>query len=384
MIDYKKIITSNYTPITPYHMLLELDSGKLYTQFEPISLNRKEDKELSQTQVLNFLKERNFEILPIYYYMTEDEEKQNNYSSYVYDTTEIIISNIYDSDKVSDIRCSGRMSYLALNKDKLICLRVNSYTVSGVFYASKDNIQFLDELYSKFKADDKKNKTTYKIGIAYSSSGGLNVTTKHVPIATTISQLDMNKNYNDDFDYNKIYNLVERDGKGLMILHGTPGTGKTTFIKHLMYKYETKRNFIYLPASLAQSIDSPGLTRFFLDYGENAVFIIEDAEALVASRSSGNTGLSGFLNASDGILSDLLCAKFIVTFNTDINASSVDSALLRKGRLDYIYKFGPLSKEKASAFLNKEVDKPYSLTDLFNWEENNNKQSINNTTRIGF
>lgn len=384
MINYKNIIYSNYTPITPYHILIEIDPTKIYTQLDGFAISKfGDDSDTNQNKVIQHLKSNDFEIHPIYYYPSKDSEKKS-YCDYVYDTTDIVIYNQNQLDKITEIECSGKITYLAINKKKLICFRISSYTLSGVFYATEENLKFIDNLYENFKYKENEHKTSYKIAIAYNFAGSLSIRYKSIPIQSSIANLDFDKNYNDDFDYKKVYNLIEKEGKGLIIFHGPPGTGKTTFIKHLMYKYEDKRNFIYLPSSLAQSIDNPALTKFFLDNGENSVFIIEDAESLIASRTSGNTGLSGLLNASDGILSDLLNSKFIITFNSDINSNSVDNALLRKGRLNYIYRFGPLTKEKCSKFLNRQVNKEYVLTDLYNWDECNNNEVINQPSKIGF
>jgi hypothetical protein len=382
-IDYKKIVNSNYTPITPYHILLELDSTKLYTEFESIIMSNIDTDSTIQQRLINYLKESGFEVLPIYYNNNPSKKDKVSYCSYVYDISEVVSHNSYNGEKLIDISSSGTMSYIAIHKTRLMCIRFNYYSIAGVFYATSENLQYIDSLADKFRIKEEATSLTYRIGITYNEGRMLNIKYKTIPIDESIANLDINKNYNDDIDYDKICNLILRPNKCLMIFHGSPGTGKTTLIKHLIHRFNSKIRFIYLPAYLAQSIDNPSLTQFFLDNSGDSVFIIEDAEALVASRSSGNTSLSGFLNASDGILSDVLSSKFIVTFNTDINNNSVDQALLRKGRLDYMYRFGNLTKEKASKFLNKEVDKDYSLTDLYNWDVENNHKSIA-TKSIGF
>ena len=91
----------------------------------------------------------------------------------------------------------------------------------------------------------------------------------------------------------------------------------------------------------------------------------------------------------DGLLSDILNIKIIVTFNTNLN--NIDTALLRKGRLKYQYTFGSLCVEKTKALLKElygddydtdNVTKPMILADIYNIEDNNAMQTPRKT--IGF
>lgn len=385
MINYKNIVNTPYTPITPYHILLELDPNKIYTQIETLFIEKSQE---NQKQLIEYLEKEGFEIYPIHYNI-EDTAKDNTcFSTYFYETPDIVSSGVLEYQLLTSSTCFGRITYLTVNKKRLICLRVSESTISGVFFANSENMDFLNKLYLDFKEkkdkDGKDKKSYYKVGVVYHTGAYLSIMKKQVPLTESVAKIDIDKNYNDDLDYEKICSLIEKEGKCLMIFYGRPGTGKTTFIKHLMYKYESKRNFIYLPSSLASSIDSPSLTKFFLEYSYNSVFILEDAESLVSSRASGNKDISSILNASDGILSDLLNTKFIITFNTEINSTTVDEALLRKGRLDYIYKFAPLTKEKCSKFLGRPIDKEYVLADLYNFENNNNNKEDFTIKKIGF
>jgi hypothetical protein len=143
-------------------------------------------------------------------------------------------------------------------------------------------------------------------------------------------------------------NLKNYNKSGLYIFDGPPGTGKSSYIKHLFLSI--RRKFYYMPMSLSEGgFDNPELIRFFLE-NPDGVYVIEDAERLVQKRKgdSKNLGIASLLNMSDGILSSLLNIQFIITFNTSID--DVDSALLRNGRLIYRHHFGPLDKEDVDYF----------------------------------
>lgn len=199
--------------------------------------------------------------------------------------------------------------------------------------------------------------------------------------------IDFTMHYNDDFaDIHKQMQwcLKATDMSGIHLLHGTPGTGKTTFIRYLIHRI--KKRFIFLTPRLAGNLDSPGILKMLIDY-PNSVLVIEDAEDLLLSReNANNSAISMLLNLSDGIFSDSLNIQAICTFNTSIGKT--DKALLRKGRLLSMYEFKALPVEKANMVLETldtevRVYKPTTLANLFHHDT---KDYDIDTTRpyIGF
>jgi len=175
--------------------------------------------------------------------------------------------------------------------------------------------------------------------------------------------------YNDDFmDLHKylLKSLNTYGHHGLVLLHGKPGTGKTSYIRYL--SRIIKKKIIYIPPHF-----SGNLTRKdFLDMlakNPETVLIIEDAENIIVDRKkSDNLSISNLLNISDGLLSYCLKSQIICTFNTDL--SKVDPALLRKGRLIGMYEFKELDTVKASKLalkhgIQKEIRSPITLAELF-------------------
>lgn len=175
-------------------------------------------------------------------------------------------------------------------------------------------------------------------------------------------ELDIDSNYNDDFGEKDktIKTFIEKDNTaGLIILHGDKGTGKSTYIRHLIACYPEKK-FIFIPASLIQMLGQPTFTSFLLTL-ENSIIILEDCENAIKSRK-GNSGSAGavalLLNMADGLIGDNLALKFICTFNEDVR--DIDDALLRKGRCACKYEFKALSPEKTSELLKKVKDIDYN------------------------
>jgi ATP-dependent 26S proteasome regulatory subunit len=160
---------------------------------------------------------------------------------------------------------------------------------------------------------------------------------------------------------------MQKQESGMVLLHGEPGTGKTTYIKHLICKYQNKQ-FIFIQNDFVKDLLKPSFISFLLQ-NKNAILIIEDAEKVVVSRgdSSDDSVVSTILQLTDGLFSDFLNIKIICTFNTNID--HIDKALLRKGRMIAKYNFTPLSAEKTSALAKKlgheNITGSLTLADIF-------------------
>jgi len=185
--------------------------------------------------------------------------------------------------------------------------------------------------------------------------------------------VDINELYNDDFiEVDKIIsNSIQKTESGMILLHGEPGTGKTTYIKHLICKH-TDKQFIFIQNDFVRELLNPSFVSFLLQ-NKNSVLLIEDAEKVVVSRenSSSSSIVSTILQLTDGLFSDYLNIKIICTFNTNIDR--IDKALLRKGRMIAKYRFTPLSPEKTAALAEKlgheNVSGGLTLADIFRREK---------------
>lgn len=203
----------------------------------------------------------------------------------------------------------------------------------------------------------------------------------------TKPKISIEDNYNDDFkDIHKciLERLSRNNDKGILLLHGKPGTGKTSYIRYLITML--KKEVIFVPTNMASNMTNPDLFRLLIE-NPNSIFVIEDAENIILDRNQdGNSSVSTLLNLSDGLLSDCLNIQIICSFNTDI--SKIDNALLRKGRLIARYEFKELELHKAQHLSFKlgfdtTIDSSMTLAAIYNQEEKDYpKPSTKNT--IGF
>lgn len=191
--------------------------------------------------------------------------------------------------------------------------------------------------------------------------------------------IDIKKVYNDDLPDDRMNQFIKTDDHGLALFYGKPGTGKTTYIKYLIQKYGNDKDFIMLDPDIFEGITQAKLLQYFVE-NESAIYIIEDAEKVIASRNhSFNKVINTLLNMSDGIYSSALHTKFILTFNSSFN--DIDDAIKRKGRMMLKYEFKPLALKKV-----KEIDptatRDMTLGELYYKLENDfSKES---QRRIGF
>lgn len=199
----------------------------------------------------------------------------------------------------------------------------------------------------------------------------------------TSVKYDPNK-YNNDIPHNKIIEFIKSDHSGVAIFNGMPGTGKTFYIRSLITE-NPDTDFIYLDSSWFDYITDSCFLNYILEHKES-VIILEDCETLLQDRATSNQKISTLLNISDGIIGDSLKLKFICTFNSDL--TTIDKAILRKGRLKIKYEFKKLKADKVQA-LGKELGKnlpneDMALCDIFNYEEDNNRNQVNRPNKIGF
>ncbi len=256
--------------------------------------------------------------------------------------------------------------------------------VTEIFYNPKttNNLEkikkFMDKYLQKYISKEAKISLLIK--------EGNNLTFKNHKIKPL--NINLKTMYNSDFTpvHNRILDELTNSNKGLVLLHGIPGSGKTNYIKWLTTQIPEK-DFIFIPNNMIQVLTEPSFVNLLLDK-KNSIIVLEDCENYIAERGmnhNNNDGVASILNITDGLLSDILECQFICTFNAKI--TEIDHALLRKGRLIAEYYFDKLNAESCNIYLKSvgitsEVNKEYSLAEITHFNEEDFKSEKKN--HIGF
>jgi energy-coupling factor transporter ATP-binding protein EcfA2 len=193
------------------------------------------------------------------------------------------------------------------------------------------------------------------------------------PMEIKRTKLDLDLYYEDGFrevDEAICKRLNKKQDKGIVLLHGLPGTGKTTYLRYLIGR--VKKRVLFLSPDVAGSLMDPSFIQLLID-NPDSILIIEDAENIIMDRRSNQTSsVSNLLNISDGLLADFLNVQLVCTFNNALTL--IDSALMRKGRLIAKYEFGKLSPEKAQRLsdqlgLKQVISEPMTIAEIANPKE---------------
>lgn len=200
------------------------------------------------------------------------------------------------------------------------------------------------------------------------------------------TKLDLSLYYENDFkgvDEIIRKRLGQQNDKGIILLHGLPGTGKTTYLRYLIGKI--KKKVLFLSPNIAGCLTDPDFIDLLID-NPNSVVIIEDAENVIMDRRNNpQSSVSNLLNISDGLLADFLNVQLICTFNSAV--ALIDNALMRKGRLIARYEFGKLSIPKAQRLsehlgFDTLIQRPMTIAEIANPHEL--VTSVQHEQRIGF
>lgn len=177
----------------------------------------------------------------------------------------------------------------------------------------------------------------------------------------------------------------------LSILEGSPGCGKTFFLRSIVGA-APHAQFVFIPPAMIPSLGDPTLISALQDmthqptpYEEEStcypiVLLVEDADSILCRRGLDNMpSVSSILNLTSGIMGDLLDVRVIATTNAD--KSDIDHALLRSERLAHYVQVPPITHDHATRLLTKLV--PESINHKQEWDDAV-KPTFSQESRVGF
>lgn len=182
-----------------------------------------------------------------------------------------------------------------------------------------------------------------------------------------------------------LYKSFIESKANVLILLGPPGTGKTSFIRDLLFH---SCNDEKLSAMTTYDEEVMREDSFFIQFFESRhhFLVLEDADILLTSREKDyNRVMNKILNASDGLISS--DKKYIFSANL-MEKDRIDSALMRPGRCYDVLEFRNLYRDEAEIAAKKigrtlTVNKSdYALTDIFNAPRD--ASATRKSGRVGF
>ena len=320
------------------------------------------------------LKERPSKVVLAFNFIANDflNHIKPRISKYINALTEIIPDNPESIVNEKNFVLLDNGIYLSFSHmDKAV---VDTYISSVIFYYHIDAIDKIEELLSElnnFIIDDLEPSSD-KIYFS--------------PVLTSTLQLDLEANslpvvediehyYNDSTikSINKLIKKIGKTNKGLSIIHGERGTGKTTLLNYIAN--EISKKCIFIPINLIDAINNPGLKNLILDnegfmLSKSIVIVIDDCEVLNNDHMYGklNMTYANILQMVDGFYSDEINVHIILAFNEDEH-EEIDEDLLDCNNLIDIIKVDALKKSKANKLLkhlsmDDKVDSDIFLIDI--------------------
>lgn len=224
---------------------------------------------------------------------------------------------------------------------------VYEFKILSTEQLSTEDVKNISSIFNKSKVN---KSISTNIGLVSSENGNFYVKDFDIKV-NKLELLDLH--YGDNFTiFNKqLVDKLSTTDKGLTLLHGQPGTGKTTYIRYLIKQLkdiDPNNSILYFPHSMIDCITDPSFINFISNWSTSSdgkkYILIEDAEPLLVSRDTNrNIGITNLLNLTDGLLNDVFNIQVIATFNTNI--SNLDKALLRPERLIARKEFKSISNE---------------------------------------
>ena len=261
---------------------------------------------------------------------------KNVFTEIIPDSEEVIIN-----DKMLaklDDRCYISYVVADRNMDNSFIDSITFY-YEGTYSGIQEIVEELNECILDYCEDDSNKLNT--IGI---SANGLE-----------IEPINM-KEDNDNMDLfysaptfkrvDKAIKGIKKADKGLTILHGERGTGKTSIINYIASKLD--RIVIFIPSNMIEhTINNPEFRKFIKKY-EKPILVLDDCEIFFSDLYSRSTPFTNnILQMVDGFLSDTMNVNIVAILNIE-DEDEIDPSLLECNNLIEVVEFELLSEEEAN------------------------------------
>ena len=265
------------------------------------------------------------------------------------------------------------ISYIEINSQS------ESFLVNDVCIFYKDETQ--QEVVNGIIAEisdcilDYDNETFDKINSLSIVNGALDIEPIKINFDTEIDLMYDSKSLKKT---EKLIKSMKKKDKGVSILHGERGVGKTTISKYIASKID--RMTIFIPNNMVdQSINNPEF-RSFIKKFDKLLLVVDDCEFLYSPMYGKMSYFTNnVLQLVDGFLSDHVNLQVLLVFNSEYD--DIDETLIDSNNLIDVIEFGLLDVDTANE-LSKEIGKSKNikedcrLVDVFKGSHSNGKKTI--------
>jgi AAA+ ATPase superfamily predicted ATPase len=247
------------------------------------------------------------------------------------------------NDKIiSNLGDDVYLSYIVIDRNQ------DNSIVSDIvfFYKSQESskkvqsiIEELNDCLVDFCEEETNNLNT----IALSTQSGLEI--EPIELDDDFENFDHYYSSNTGKSVEKLIKKIKKSNKGLSVLYGERGTGKTSVINYIASKLD--RIVIFIPNNLIEhTVNNPDFRKFIKKF-QKPVIVLDDCELTLSDYyNRTNITTNNILQMVDGFLSDTMEVNIICIFNTD-DEDDIDEALLDCNSLIDVIEFEYLSGEES-------------------------------------
>lgn len=278
-----------------------------------------------------------------------------------------IIDKVLDTSIVSELTIYYKYDYCLSSK-----IKSNSEEVNNIIIDFKDCVaDFIDDE-SEF-IDTKSNLNSISIG-----QNGLQLE----PITNLdldVDNIELYYNNKTFKEISKSIKKIKKSDRGLLILNGERGTGKTSLIKHISDSLD--RVVILIPNNLIeQTINSADFSKFIRKYTQ-PILVLDDCEIIFSEYfNKSNIATNNLLQIVDGLIHNDV--TIITIFNVE-DILEIDHTLTESNNLINIIDFNYLEIDEANELTSiiKSQKKYKSETKLIDVLK---KKAVDSKKQIGF
>jgi hypothetical protein len=267
------------------------------------------------------------------------EKSKNVFTEVIPDYDDYIIN-----DKILvQISDNSYISYIVIDKN------LDSSIVSDVvfYYKEPEDFTEISKLIEELENTivNFTDEESYNLNTLNFSNGALEIEPIEYMV-TDDENVEVYYSHKSFKSISKLVKKIKKSDKGLSILWGDRGTGKTSIINHIADKLD--RIIIFIPNNLLEvTISNPDFRKFIKKY-QKPIIVIDDCEMIFSEYfTKSNVIVNNLLQLVDGYLSDSLKINIITIFNVE-SESEIDHTLLDCNNLIDVVEFDYLSQDESN------------------------------------